>query len=108
MAMMSFIISLELVKARGNGPKMLQSGKSVFHQVPIAIQPSIQIPVSLERVTLARNDDLTSLLCDLGADRFAVIPLVRDDGFGTLHLGDQRCRLRAVIDLATWHVKRNR
>lgn len=75
----AFIISLELVKAKGHGPKMLEPGKSVLHLMPIAIQPSIQIPDSLKRVTLSKNDDLTSLLCDLDADRFAVIPLVRND-----------------------------
>ena len=58
---------------------MLEPGKSVLHLMPIAIQPSIQIPDSLKRVTLSKNDDLTSLLCDLDADRFAVIPLRNDE-----------------------------
>jgi len=59
----------------------------------MTIQPLIQIRVSLERVTFLRSDHVTALLFDLSADRLAVLPFVRNDGFGTLHLGDQRCRL---------------
>jgi hypothetical protein len=41
--------SLEFVESRSHRPDMLQSGEGIFHQMPIAIQPLVQICVQKRR-----------------------------------------------------------
>jgi len=42
------IISFEFVESYGNGPVLLEPGKGIFDQVPVAIKSFIQICIAFD------------------------------------------------------------
>ena len=101
----TLVISLELVEPGCQRPVVLQPCEGVFHQVPIAVKPSIQLRVAFHGITLSRNHHLGTLLFYLLPDFLAVIALIRDDCFCRWELGNQTGGLGAIVDLPSGDFK---
>lgn len=52
---------------------MFQPRKGVLDQMPVAIQPPVQIAIALERVALSENDRPCALRLDLFANALAML-----------------------------------